>query len=97
MRRQAIKLLADLSSVLCVLIGWIWGWIYRSTGVDSVKLIGESNSAGLYFEVPSLNEETLNLLAGALNDHVLRKLSHFLNLVSCFRDFRVVFWLFVVN
>lgn len=62
---QAVKLLADLSSVLCVLIGWIWGWIYRSTGVDSVKLIGESNSAGLYFQVPSLNEETVNLLAGA--------------------------------
>eukprot|EP00971_Amphidinium_carterae_P091007 1801259-Amphidinium_carterae.1 len=34
---RAMKLVADLSSILCVVIGWLWGLAYREAGVDSVK------------------------------------------------------------
>jgi len=50
---QALKLVADLSSLACVIVGWIWGYIYRQAGIQSVRLIGASQINGFIIQIPS--------------------------------------------
>jgi len=49
---RILKLIADLSSLLAVLIGWLWGFAYRQAGIDSVALVGNIESAGFQFGLP---------------------------------------------
>jgi len=49
---KAMKTVADLSSLICVITGWLWGLAYRTSGIDSVKLVGEVESSGFTFMVP---------------------------------------------
>lgn len=64
---RALKLVADLSSIACVVIGWIWGLIYRSLGIMSVKLIGDSGDGGLIFALPEVSGPAfLNLIVPAI-------------------------------
>mmetsp|Transcript_52794 Transcript_52794/g.150489 ORF Transcript_52794/g.150489 Transcript_52794/m.150489 type:complete len:795 (+) Transcript_52794:17-2401(+) len=49
---RVLKIVADMSSLLSVLVGWIWGFIYHQVGVDSVKLIGDVEGGGFYFILP---------------------------------------------
>lgn len=49
---RALKLVADLSSVFSVSIGWVWGLCYRTAGINSVKLVGKTNVKGFEFYLP---------------------------------------------
>lgn len=49
---RALKLVADLSSLLAVLLGSLWAWAYRAAGVDGVKLVGDVQAEGLIVGVP---------------------------------------------
>lgn len=49
---KSLKIVADLSSLLSVLIGWLWGYCYRLAGVSSVKLVGAVSGDGFMFTVP---------------------------------------------
>mmetsp|Transcript_96116 Transcript_96116/g.256921 ORF Transcript_96116/g.256921 Transcript_96116/m.256921 type:complete len:727 (+) Transcript_96116:45-2225(+) len=52
---RLLKTVADLSSLLCVIIGWMWGLVYRETGVDGVVEVrdsGEIDAASLSFLMP---------------------------------------------
>eukprot|EP00928_Gymnodinium_smaydae_P007314 TRINITY_DN12648_c0_g1_i1.p1 TRINITY_DN12648_c0_g1~~TRINITY_DN12648_c0_g1_i1.p1 ORF type:complete len:794 (+),score=182.90 TRINITY_DN12648_c0_g1_i1:83-2464(+) len=49
---KAIKIIADLSSLGAVIVGWLWGYIYRQAGITSVKLVGAVDSNGLSFLAP---------------------------------------------
>eukprot|EP00928_Gymnodinium_smaydae_P087966 TRINITY_DN7212_c0_g1_i1.p1 TRINITY_DN7212_c0_g1~~TRINITY_DN7212_c0_g1_i1.p1 ORF type:complete len:837 (+),score=138.31 TRINITY_DN7212_c0_g1_i1:32-2512(+) len=52
---KALKLVADMSSLGAVLIGWSWGFVYRSAGINSVKLVGEVDSKGFIFILPGVS------------------------------------------
>jgi SulP family sulfate permease len=49
---KGVKMIADLSSVLCVVIGWLWAFAYRRGSVNSVKLVGLVDTDGFMFAVP---------------------------------------------
>jgi len=49
---RCLKFCADLSSLLAVVIGWLWALGYRNTGVEGVKLVGHVNSTGFLLTVP---------------------------------------------
>jgi len=51
---RGLKLVADMSSLFSVLLGWCWGAAYRAAGVDSVKLVGEVSSDGFHLGFPNL-------------------------------------------
>ena len=61
-----MKMCADLSSVLCVILGWVWGYIYRQTGINSVRLIDDSERNGFIFLLPSFDSNTPDLIVPAL-------------------------------
>ncbi|CAJ1336901.1 unnamed protein product [Effrenium voratum] len=63
---RGLKLCADLSSVLCVVIGWVWGYIYRQAGITSVKIIEDSKSDGFSFLVPVLDSTAGDLIVPAV-------------------------------
>eukprot|EP00930_Biecheleria_cincta_P020136 TRINITY_DN1520_c0_g1_i2.p1 TRINITY_DN1520_c0_g1~~TRINITY_DN1520_c0_g1_i2.p1 ORF type:complete len:745 (+),score=137.70 TRINITY_DN1520_c0_g1_i2:79-2235(+) len=50
---RSLKLMADVSSILAVIIGWVWGACYRAGGIDSVKLIGETETEGFEMQLPN--------------------------------------------
>jgi len=54
---RSLKIVADLSSLISVLIGWMWGLVYRQAGVDSVRLVGSIESSGFVFKVPGAGAE----------------------------------------
>lgn len=60
---RTLKLVADLSSIACVVIGWLWGFAYRQLGVDSVAVIGNIDDAGLGFTLPTTSHATASALA----------------------------------
>lgn len=49
---KVLKAVADLSSVLCVVLGWLWGRLYRQLGVTSVKPVGTVDAQGMSFAIP---------------------------------------------
>mmetsp|Transcript_22096 Transcript_22096/g.51578 ORF Transcript_22096/g.51578 Transcript_22096/m.51578 type:complete len:739 (-) Transcript_22096:115-2331(-) len=49
---QALKTVADMSSLFCVISGWVWGFVYRKVGVDTVKTIGHVDNSGFHFILP---------------------------------------------
>jgi len=49
---KVLKMIADMSSLLCVILGWVWGLVYRELGVDSVKAVGKIEGGGLRFVMP---------------------------------------------
>jgi len=49
---KVLKVVADMSSLLSVLVGWLWGCVYRASGVNSVKVIGDVEGGGFHFIVP---------------------------------------------
>lgn len=49
---RVLKLIADMSSLLCVILGWFWGLVYREAGVDSVRVVGKIDSDGLTLVLP---------------------------------------------
>jgi SulP family sulfate permease len=49
---RVLKTVADLSSILCVVIGWLWGQLYRAAGVDSVRMVGKVDSDGFQLLMP---------------------------------------------
>ena len=54
-RRFSYKLLrvvADMSPLVCVIVGWCWAWCYRHFGVDEVREVG-LDSASLTFSWPN--------------------------------------------
>jgi len=55
---RGLKVMADLASLVCVTAGWVWAFAYRQAGIDSVKIIGDSNTKGFEFAMPGrgLNE-----------------------------------------
>ena len=61
-----MKMCADLSSVLCVILGWVWGYIYRQSGINSVRLIEDSESDGFIFPLPSFDSKTPDLIVPAV-------------------------------
>lgn len=63
---KSMKMCADLSSVLCVILGWVWGYIYRQTGINLVRLIDDSESNGFIFLLPSFDSNTPDLIVPAL-------------------------------
>lgn len=63
---KSMKMCADLSSVLCAILGWVWGYIYRQTGINSVRLIDDSESNGFIFLLPSFDSNTPDLIVPAL-------------------------------
>eukprot|EP00913_Durusdinium_trenchii_P014733 g13821.t2 len=63
---KSMKICADLSSVLCVILGWVWGFIYREAGINSVRLINDSESDGFVFLLPSFDDKTPDLIVPAV-------------------------------
>ena len=63
---RSMKLCADLSSVLCVVLGWVWGYIYRQAGINSVRLIEDSESNGFIFMLPNFDSRTSDLIVPAV-------------------------------
>ena len=63
---KSMKICADLSSVLCVILGWVWGFIYREAGINSVRLINDSESNGFVFLLPSFDGKTPDLIVPAV-------------------------------
>ena len=63
---KSMKMCADLSSVLCVILGWVWGFIYREAGITSVRLIEDSESNGFLFLLPSFDSKTPDLIVPAV-------------------------------
>eukprot|EP00927_Polykrikos_kofoidii_P054744 TRINITY_DN4911_c0_g1_i1.p1 TRINITY_DN4911_c0_g1~~TRINITY_DN4911_c0_g1_i1.p1 ORF type:complete len:870 (-),score=163.18 TRINITY_DN4911_c0_g1_i1:43-2652(-) len=49
---KVLKLIADLASLIAVVIGWLWAFVYRQAGVNSVKLIGNVDNSGFVFVLP---------------------------------------------
>mmetsp|Transcript_96115 Transcript_96115/g.256912 ORF Transcript_96115/g.256912 Transcript_96115/m.256912 type:complete len:723 (+) Transcript_96115:45-2213(+) len=52
---RMLKMVADLSSLLCVIVGWMWGLAYRGAGVEGVAEVrdsGEIDAASLQFIMP---------------------------------------------
>lgn len=62
---KIMKLCADLSSVLCVIFGWAWGRIYVAAGVTSVRPIGDTESEGFIFVLPTFDQTTVDLIVPA--------------------------------
>eukprot|EP00441_Pelagodinium_beii_P032068 CAMPEP_0197632938 /NCGR_PEP_ID=MMETSP1338-20131121/9444_1 /TAXON_ID=43686 ORGANISM="Pelagodinium beii, Strain RCC1491" /NCGR_SAMPLE_ID=MMETSP1338 /ASSEMBLY_ACC=CAM_ASM_000754 /LENGTH=760 /DNA_ID=CAMNT_0043204515 /DNA_START=97 /DNA_END=2379 /DNA_ORIENTATION=- len=58
---RALKLIADLSSVISVVIGWLWAFAYRSAGIDSVELVGDVHIDGFTFVVPGDGLESFQI------------------------------------
>lgn len=52
---KALKFVADLSSLLSVLMGWFWGLAYRQAGVEGVEYVGEVDSSGFVLALPWKN------------------------------------------
>jgi SulP family sulfate permease len=49
---RIVKIVADLSSILCVVLGWLWCAMYRAAGNTTVKMVGEVDTDGFEFLVP---------------------------------------------
>lgn len=49
---RALKTVADLSSLISVVIGWVWGFLYKQSGVDSVSFVGDVDAEGFEFGIP---------------------------------------------
>lgn len=49
---RLVKLVADLSSLISVCVGWLWGLCYRKAGVTSVRLVGPAEAHGLIVILP---------------------------------------------
>lgn len=50
---KTMKTIADMSSLLCVVVGWVWGLIYREMlGVKTVETIGTIEGGGFHFVSP---------------------------------------------
>ena len=62
---KVMKLCADLSSVLCVILGWVWGRVYVAAGVTSVRPIGDTESEGFIFVLPTFDQTTVDLIVPA--------------------------------
>ncbi|CAE7879419.1 RE1 [Symbiodinium microadriaticum] len=54
--------LADLSSVVCIIIGWVWGFIYKQASVP-IQRVGDLSSVSFQFFVRGLSTESLGHLA----------------------------------
>eukprot|EP00442_Polarella_glacialis_P026386 CAMPEP_0115072724 /NCGR_PEP_ID=MMETSP0227-20121206/14387_1 /TAXON_ID=89957 /ORGANISM="Polarella glacialis, Strain CCMP 1383" /LENGTH=694 /DNA_ID=CAMNT_0002459499 /DNA_START=14 /DNA_END=2098 /DNA_ORIENTATION=+ len=52
---RGLKLVADLSSVVSVILGWVWGLCYRAGGIDSVVLVGKTDTSGFEMKLPGGN------------------------------------------
>jgi SulP family sulfate permease len=52
---RALKMVADLSSILSVVVGWLWAFVYRQTDVTGVALVGEVDSDGFTFTMPDFD------------------------------------------
>jgi len=50
---KTLKFVADMSSLLAVVIGWLWGWVYRQADVE-VKFVGEVEGDGFTFLMPEV-------------------------------------------
>eukprot|EP00929_Paragymnodinium_shiwhaense_P031034 TRINITY_DN17476_c0_g1_i1.p1 TRINITY_DN17476_c0_g1~~TRINITY_DN17476_c0_g1_i1.p1 ORF type:complete len:738 (+),score=158.94 TRINITY_DN17476_c0_g1_i1:41-2215(+) len=50
---RSLKLLADLASVVSVILGWFWGAAYRAAGVTSVALVANTETEGVEFRNPA--------------------------------------------
>lgn len=48
---KSLKTVADLSSLVCVTVGWLWGLAYRKSGVN-IGLVGDVDTDGFMFVVP---------------------------------------------
>jgi len=48
---RGLKTVADLSSLVCVTVGWLWGMGYRMSGVK-IKVVGDVDTDGFVFGVP---------------------------------------------
>jgi len=49
---RALKLLADFSSLISVVLGWLWGLAYRKGGIKSVSFVGPISCTGFLFGLP---------------------------------------------
>lgn len=49
---RILKFVADLSSLMAVIIGWLWGFLYKSSGVSGVNYVGDVDAAGFAFLLP---------------------------------------------
>jgi len=49
---RALRMVADLSSLLAVVLGWLWGLLYRQAGVESVRTVGAVESTGFVVGLP---------------------------------------------
>mmetsp|Transcript_2566 Transcript_2566/g.7380 ORF Transcript_2566/g.7380 Transcript_2566/m.7380 type:complete len:790 (-) Transcript_2566:180-2549(-) len=70
---RALKLVADLSSLIAVLTGALWAAAYRSAGIDGVVLVGDVEADGLIVALPGqgyyselLGDSTLFVSAGTI-------------------------------
>eukprot|EP00403_Amphidinium_massartii_P003029 CAMPEP_0178374306 /NCGR_PEP_ID=MMETSP0689_2-20121128/2308_1 /TAXON_ID=160604 /ORGANISM="Amphidinium massartii, Strain CS-259" /LENGTH=706 /DNA_ID=CAMNT_0019994271 /DNA_START=140 /DNA_END=2257 /DNA_ORIENTATION=+ len=79
---KALKLVADLSSLLSVVVGWLWGLAYREAGVDSVSLVGEVDSDGFVFAIPGEGHMSKIDLASLLPTAAIMTVVGFLETVA---------------
>lgn len=49
---KSLKTVADLSSLVCVTVGWLWGLAYRESGVN-IRVVGDVDTDGFIFAAPS--------------------------------------------
>jgi len=49
---KSLKTVADLSSLVCVTVGWLWGLAYRESGVN-IGVVGDVDTDGFVFAVPA--------------------------------------------
>lgn len=48
----ALKFVADFSSLIAVVLGWLWGLAYRKGNVKSVSFVGSISCTGFLFGLP---------------------------------------------
>lgn len=53
------KSVVDLSALICVILGWVWGYIYQQAGVKGLKRVGSAQMTGLVVTSPVQNLQSL--------------------------------------
>jgi len=61
---KSLKTVADLSSLVCVTVGWLWGLAYRQSGVN-IRVVGDVDTDGFVFAAPSASHLDSSIIVSA--------------------------------
>jgi len=61
---KSLKTVADLSSLVCVTVGWLWGFAYRQNGVN-IAVVGDVDTDGFVFAAPSAGNLDSSIIVSA--------------------------------